>query len=75
MNFQIPRRRALLLYRSMAGYSCSINAEAFHAGCPLQREIMRRYLHNEHSSYSSPSVDEFGQWQLIELMKWDSTSK
>lgn len=42
----------------------------FYAGCPLdQREIMRRYLHNEHSSYSTPGVDAFGRWELMDLMK------
>lgn len=33
-----------------------------------QSEIMRRYLYNENCKYSSPSVNEFGKWALIELM-------
>ena len=45
----------------------------FYSGCPLeQHEIMRRYLNNEHTGYSTSSVDAFGQWALIDLMKWES---
>jgi hypothetical protein len=33
-----------------------------------QSEIMRRYLYNENCKYSSPSVDEYGTWALIEIM-------
>ena len=37
-------------------------------GLHYQSEIMRRYNYNENGKYSSPSVDEFGQWALIDLM-------
>jgi hypothetical protein len=41
----------------------------FFPDCPFnQSEIMRRYLYNENCKYDSPSVREFGQWALIELM-------
>ena len=41
----------------------------FFPACPFQKnEIMRRYLYNENCKYDSPSVREFGQWALIELM-------
>ena len=41
----------------------------FFPDCPLyQSEIMRRYLHNENCKYDSPSVREFGQWELLDLM-------
>ena len=41
----------------------------FFPDCPFEkREIMRRYLYNENCKYSTPSVDAFGQWALIELM-------
>jgi hypothetical protein len=41
----------------------------FFPDCPLnQQEIMRRYLYNENGKYSSPGVDAFGKWALIELM-------
>ena len=41
----------------------------FFPECPFyQSEIMRRYLYNENCKYDSPSVREFGQWALIELM-------
>ena len=41
----------------------------FFPDCPfVQSEIMRRYLYNENGKYSSPSVDEYGIWALIEIM-------
>ena len=41
----------------------------FFPDCPFyQSEIMRRYNYNENGKYSSPSVDAFGQWALIEIM-------
>jgi len=41
----------------------------FFPECPFeQREIMRRYLYNENCKYDSPSVREFGQWALMEIM-------
>jgi hypothetical protein len=41
----------------------------FFPDCPFyQSEIMRRYLYNENCKYDSPSVREFGQWELIDLM-------
>ena len=42
----------------------------FFPDCPLEKnEIMRRYLHNENQKYSCPSVDAFGQWALLDLMR------
>jgi hypothetical protein len=41
----------------------------FFPDCPFyQSEIMRRYNYNENGKYSSPGVDAFGQWALIEIM-------
>jgi hypothetical protein len=42
----------------------------FFPDCPFnQSEIMRRYLYNENCKYSTPGVDAFGRWQLMDLMK------
>jgi len=42
----------------------------FFPDCPLEKnEIMRRYLHNENQTYSCPSVDAFGKWALLNLMR------
>jgi hypothetical protein len=42
----------------------------FFPDCPFnQSEIMRRYLYNENCKYSTPSVDAFGRWELMDLMK------
>jgi hypothetical protein len=41
----------------------------FFPDCPFyQSEIMRRYLYNENCKYDSPSVREFGQSELMEIM-------
>ena len=41
----------------------------FFPDCPFkQSEIMRRYLYNEDCKYSTPSVDEFGKWDLLKIM-------